>query len=145
MRWHQELWNDLLYHILLSKIQDCHFENMKIHEISCLRCLSLRIHKMKPWQAFRTSDTALESWRSIFFDEKVFYPPQKFFTPFFTPHASHVEKKSKTRFFDQTWMMKKGGKKLLRGAKNFWVWKRCFSALICTINHYYSFLNDYSK
>ena len=31
--------------------------------------------------------------------------------------------------------MKKRGKKLLGGVKNFWFWKYKFSALICTKNH----------
>ena len=57
-----------------------------------------------------TCDTALESWRSVLFDEKVFYPPQKFFTPFFAMSK-------KIWIFEKVAIFAHGKKE---GVKNFW-------------------------
>ena len=57
-----------------------------------------------------TCDTALESWRSIFFDEKVFYP--------YFPYTSKISVFQKIEnFICGLW--KRGGKKLLEEIKNF--------------------------
>ena len=64
-----------------------------------------------------TCDTALESWRSILFDEKVFCAPQKFFTPLFFTWVKKFLNFWKSHNFCSC--EKKGGKKLLRGVKNF--------------------------
>ena len=81
------------------------FGNQKSEFVSILVRLKLFFHFWKPEFNFKnvqnsmklleitkphriTCDTALESWRSIHFNEKVFYPPQKFFTPSFLPWAN---------------------------------------------------------
>ena len=77
---------------------------------SLLNCLLSGFQKYHFWEQISnrcsginkprrdTCDTALKSWRSIFFDEKVFYPPQKFLPPFWTHNDKFMCQKSLKMF-----------------------------------------------
>ena len=67
-----------------------------------------------------TCDTALESWRSIIFDEKVFYLPSTIFYPFFF----HMSKKTNSNF----WKIHQSCSCEKRGVKNFWGGYKTFSS-----------------
>ncbi len=70
-----------------------------------------------------TCDTALESWGSIFFDEKVFYHTQQFFTPLFFVRVKNISFSKNQNFRFLTWK---------RGVKTFWRWvKNFFSKNMC--------------
>ena len=68
-----------------------------------------------------TCHTALESWRSILFWWKSFLPPSKvLYLLFFAMSKNCDFLKNLKKFFAHG---KKGGKKLLRGVKNFFIKK----------------------
>ena len=72
-------------------------------------------------------------WDSIFFDDKSFLPPQKFFTPLFEDWKSEnfvIWKIGPLKF-----RCKKGGKKLLSGVKNFFVKLSQLSTFFWIKNH----------
>ena len=93
-----------------------------------------RLLMIKQWFLVQ-NDT--EDW--IFKMQKFFTPLKSFLPHFFYPRWSFCQKKkSKSSFFKLASTEKVGGKKLLRGVKNFWVLKNSFSALFCTVNHCYS-------
>ena len=76
---------------------------------------------------------AKESWDIILYDSKVFYPLTSFYPTFVTSKVEHiwvVNMKS-----EQTSRLKKWGKKLVRGVKNFWIFSISISAFICTKNY----------
>ena len=72
-------------------------------------------------------------------DEILLEKIQKFFTPltsFLPPFLLWILLIWSSKLdFHQSSNVKKGGKKLVRGVKNFWFEKYKYSALICTNNH----------
>ena len=82
-----------------------------------------------------------ESWDSILYKSKVFYPHHLFFTPLFLHSSQDIFNKFQKNSLScaiYIWV-KLRGKKLVSGVKNFRFVKYGFSAFFCTKNHVKSF------
>ena len=84
-------------------------------------------HRFASFKVIYMIFCAKESWRSIFFKSKVFYPLKSFLPPFLPLKHSCFRKHSKTRFCWKQVYPKRGG-------KNFWGGKKLLIGKVWTFS-----------